>query len=228
MAVSRRVNSNQSGLHPNLERVVTRHLLSSYQRRASSETLAIAADVRQRLESYPGGLVLDSGCGVGESTYRLAVLYSNCLVIGVDKSSVRLAKFSSLNCVRSAQDNIQLINSDAVDLWLALKQYGIRVARHYLLYPNPWPKKKHLMRRWHAHAIFPTLIALGGELTLRTNWKTYADEFACSLAIAGMCSSGVCKLTPSNQISPFERKYHASQHELFELRASLPNLLVTS
>ena len=50
------------------------------------------------------------------------------------------------------------------------------------LYPNPWPKKKHLGRRWHGAPVFPALVKLGGELEMRSNWQTYLDEFALALA----------------------------------------------
>jgi hypothetical protein len=35
------------------------------------------------------------------------------------------------------------------------------VHSHYLLYPNPYPKSKHLKRRWHGHPIFPVMLSLG-------------------------------------------------------------------
>ena len=35
--------------------------------------------------------------------------------------------------------------------------------QHYLLYPNPWPKAKHLQRRVHGHGSFPLLLQLGAS-----------------------------------------------------------------
>jgi tRNA G46 methylase TrmB len=52
---------------------------------------------------------------------------------------------------------------------------------HYLLYPNPYPKKKHLQRRWHGHPIFPIVLILGGNLIVRSNWRTYCEEMKASV-----------------------------------------------
>jgi hypothetical protein len=47
------------------------------------------------------------------------------------------------------------VRADLVDYWRLLAEAGIGLARHYILYPNPWPKIGHLARRWHAHPVFP-------------------------------------------------------------------------
>ena len=51
------------------------------------------------------------------------------------------------------------------------------MAKHYILYPNPWPKAKHVQRRWHGSAVFPQIIAVGQEIILRSNWLLYLEEF---------------------------------------------------
>jgi hypothetical protein len=46
------------------------------------------------------------------------------------------------------------------------------VSQHYVLYPNPYPKKARLSSRWYAHPSFPLLLLLGGErIVFRSNWK---------------------------------------------------------
>ena len=39
------------------------------------------------------------------------------------------------------------------------------VHSHYLLYPNPYPKGKHLKRRWHGHPILPVILSIGRPLS---------------------------------------------------------------
>jgi len=41
-------------------------------------------------------IVLDSGCGTGESTRQIAQCHPDCLVIGVDKSDARLRKLPGI------------------------------------------------------------------------------------------------------------------------------------
>jgi len=92
--------------------------------------------------------------------------------------------------------------------------------KHYILYPNPWPKSKHVQRRWHGAAVFPSIIALGGELEMRSNWRLYLDEFKLALQVAGR-QGEVAQFDPVATITPFERKYQASGQALFKLTASL-------
>ena len=125
-------------------------------------------------------MVLDSGCGTGESTVLLARRYPDCLVVGVDKSAARLDKAPQLPA------NARLLRADLADIWRLMDDAGWKLAQHYLLYPNPWPKPAQLKRRWHGHPVFPDLLVLGGRLVLRSNFEVYVDEFARALELAGV------------------------------------------
>jgi tRNA (guanine-N7-)-methyltransferase len=91
-------------------------------------------------------------------------------VIGVDQSEDRLTR------KKPYPDALMPTNpscaADLVDYWRLMAEAGIRLARHYILYPNPWPKIGHLARRWHAHPVFP-FAPLGGRLECRSNWNIY-------------------------------------------------------
>jgi tRNA G46 methylase TrmB len=77
------------------------------------------------------------------------------------------------------------------------------------LYPNPWPKPDHLQRRWHGSPLWPSILALGGRLELRSNWRVYVDEFAQALALTGASAQlEICSV--SAPLTPFERKYQLS------------------
>jgi len=156
-------------------------------------------------------LILDSGCGTGHSTVGLAERYPEGLVLGIDQSQARLNKSPSV------PNNARLIRARAEDVWRLLLDRGLSASQHYLLYPNPWPKPRHLMRRWHAHPAFPSLIQLGGQLELRTNWKPYAEEFQIALEYySRKCGLEVIK-NDTQPTTLFERKYIASGHTLYRL-----------
>lgn len=53
------------------------------------------------------------------------------------------------------------------------------VRSHYLLYPNPYPKAKHLKRRWHGHPIFPVMLTLGKYLRLHVASSTILQCYRC-------------------------------------------------
>ena len=132
----------------------------------------------------PRAVILDSGCGTGESTIHIARRFPNIPVIGIDKSCDRLNKAG--NPVQTAGDaippNAFWIRAELLDFWrLALdhvKADKWTIPYHAVYYPNPWPKQSEATRRFHMHPIFPTLLALSGVTELRTNWEIYAREFA--------------------------------------------------
>jgi len=217
---SRFISSAQSGPHDDLAALVHRHLdhpfrkpILDYNRQAFSAALA-ARDAWN-----PGApLVLDAGCGVGWSTLRLAERYPDHFVIGVDQSSDRIGRGKPL--VLPA--NALFVRADLVDFWRLLRAADIRLARHYVLYPNPWPKIGHLARRWHGHAVFPDLLALGGVIECRSNWRIYIEELAIAIGLAtGKVTSCQPWLPEGEPLTPFEKKYLASGHALFRLVVDL-------
>lgn len=209
------VVSSQQGPHPRLDEVVRRHLETRWQKPVHAHTRRAFEAITPEVKSHCGPLVLDSGCGTGVSTAALARYHEDALVLGVDKSAARLDK------ARALPDNARLVRAELADFWRLARADGWRLAGHYLLYPNPWPKSEHLMRRWHAHPVFPDLLALGGRLELRTNWRIYVEEFARALALAGQVPGRVRRLQGDAPITPFERKYAASGHLLYAISTQL-------
>ena len=149
-------------------------------------------------------MILDAGCGTGESTRRLTEQFPEALVLGVDKSAARLAKYA-----HKIPENAFLVRADLSDFWRLAAAAGWRLQRHYLLYPNPWPKPEHLQRRWHGSPVLPFIVALGGWLELRSNWRLYVEEFAFALERRGF--HAICETYQTSEaLTPFERKYWAS------------------
>lgn len=216
---SRVVQSSQTGLHPNLEQVVSAHLQHCWRKPVAGHTRQAFAHACQWREEQgkAAPLILDSGCGTGRSSVRLANASPDALVIGLDQSASRLQ--TSLEEPLPA--NLLLLRAEAADFWRLALSERWRLAAHYLLYPNPWPKPAHLRRRWHGHPVFPVLLALGGRLELRSNWRLYVEEFAAALAVAG--HNGACIPLPrtGTPLSDFEGKYAVSGHSLYHLVTQL-------
>ncbi len=218
-ANSNPVTSSQRAVHACLGAIVQRHLSFPYQRPISAIGLNQFEQLLETVGRSPRPLILDSGCGTGESTFELARQWPNHWVVGVDKSAARL---SAGQRRRNGQgyENAILLRCCLVDFFQLSKKFNLNCARHYLLYPNPWPKPGHLKRRWHAHPAFPDLLSLKGTLELRCNWRIYADEFAYALECAG-ARGDVESFTPQTALTPFERKYAASGHLLWRCVAQL-------
>lgn len=207
-ANSRRVVSAQQKPHPRLGDIVRRHLASEYRRSPSEAGCAAFAGIRKRIGSRQW--MLDAGCGTGASTCQLARRFPDHVIVGIDKSAARLSKVSK----STIPENVILERCDCIDFWQLAAAENLHCERQFLLYPNPWPKPDQVQRRWHAHPIFPALLSLSRNIELRTNWHVYAGEFCEALTIAGVDAS-VSAHAIDNPMTPFERKYAASNHTLW-------------
>ena len=214
-ANSRSIVSNQSGLHEKLDEVVTKHLTAEFKKPIAAHTQAAFDEVNVKVQAFAGPIILDSCCGVGESTANLAKRHPDALVIGIDKSSHRLDKHD-IEYKQTDSGQYILVQADLNDFWRLAVAANWQPTHHYLLYPNPWPKAKHLQRRWHGAAIFPFIVKLGGLLEVRSNWDIYVKEFAQALHLAGY-KCEVEQYESDIAITPFERKYWASGQQSHRL-----------
>lgn len=216
------IESAQEGPHQRLVEVVERHRACAWRQPIAVHSHAAWAALRDWLAPHRGlPLILDCGCGTGASSVGLAAGNPDSVVIGVDQSLRRLSRQGDVgDGLLQLADNAVLLRAPLQDLWRLLLADGIRPQRQLIWYPNPWPKPEHLRRRWHAHPVFPTVLALGGEIELRSNWRIYVDEFAQALAVFGWSSSVAPIDTSIDPVTPFERKYRDSGHPLWRLAAA--------
>lgn len=219
-ANSRLPTSAQQGVHDHLGALLDRHLAAPFRKPYTDyNRAAFDASLERRLRIAPAApLILDSCCGVGESSRALAIAFPDHYVIAVDQSESRLTRNT---CAEPLPDNLDLVRADLVDYWRLLVDADIRLARHYLLYPNPWPKIGHLARRWHGHPVFPALLELGGVLECRSNWRIYVEEFCFAVARLTPHTPRCEPYSPPTALTPFERKYLASGHPLYRAVVNL-------
>ncbi len=234
----RSVTSNQIDIYKNLEAVVRKYAATTFLRPVADHTREAFDKASDFVRSFYGSratgrldLVLDSGCGTGESTLHLARKFPNVPVIGIDKSAVRLSKAGnerqlevSAGASCDVPANAFWVRAELLDFWrLALDRVQAgewNVLHHALYYPNPWPKESEANRRFHLHPIFPVLMRLSPVTELRTNWEIYAREYKEAARIAGDCLSlnvsvECSAFSPENPETAFERKYQSAGQELY-------------
>ena len=208
------IYSNQSSIHDDLAYLVQKHMTSTWQEPTPPHDCKAIRKIAALLKAHDGPLILDSFCGTGMRTAKLASQNPKALVIGIDKSADRLRRH-----VQTQSRNYHLIRGNCEHIWAQLVSASVECVQHYLLYPNPWPKKAHFKRRIHGHPSFPLLKQLGGAIEVRSNWKIYVDEFAAAAQLLGL-DTQVESLSATDPLTLFERKYAANSENLWVCRAA--------
>ena len=227
MGDSKAIITNQTGIHEKLDEVVKKHLSHPFKKPYQAHTKQAFAEMDALVQAFltanpHGDVILDACCGVGQSTRILAQKKPQALVIGVDKSAHRINRNVEgyLEGDSQSVQNYHLVRADLNDFYRLVKAANWPVAKHYILYPNPWPKSKHLQRRWHGSAVFPQMTSIGKELILRSNWPLYLQEFqqaAKQVDLFGNLSELAVNEQP---LTPFEAKYQASGQTCWQLTLS--------
>jgi len=120
------------------------------------------------------GLWLEIGFGGGEHLTARARAHPNIGFIGCEPFVNGLAKLLAV-IDREGLDNIRLWDRDATRLLPALPPASLDQAT--LLYPDPWPKRRHRKRRFISDESLETLarvMAPGAHLRFATDIDDYA------------------------------------------------------
>jgi tRNA (guanine-N7-)-methyltransferase len=193
--------TKQRGPHPHLSTIVLRHAHTRFKRPIPTHQIDAFKKIMAFVGKTSQSLIIDSGCGTGLSSQRLAERFPKSLVIGIDKSLARLNR-----AMPSRFDNILLLRGDVVDLWRLIAQEKLTISHHFLFFPNPWPKESQIKRRFHAHPVFTTMVSLAPYFEMRTNWYTYAQE--CKLALQTLGHQPILIEKPDQDyMTLFEKKY---------------------
>lgn len=216
---SRSVDSPQTGPHPRLLEHLARRRRRPFARPPAEHTRAAVREIWSVLDREGSGpVILDAGCGTGESSLQLAERHPDAWILGVDQSQHRLRTSG----VERRADRVLVARAELADLWRAWCLDGRSFEKTYLLYPNPWPKPEHLFRRWHGHPVFREVLTSAAEVEARTNWRTYLEEMALAAHWLTGRSSPIERLEVSEALSPFERKYARSGQALYRWVLELP------
>lgn len=117
---------------------------------------------------------LEIGFGGGEHLAAEAVRAPHSGFIGSEPFVNGMAKMLSLITTRQLR-NIRLHHGDAATLLVWLPDHSL--SRIDLIYPDPWPKRRHWKRRFVQHesvAELARLLRSGGEFRFATDIPDYA------------------------------------------------------
>ncbi len=118
---------------------------------------------------------VEIGSGKGKFLNELAAAHPERNLLAVERSP----KYHRLCCQRAERrglENVRLIRTTAEDLLFRLIAPGT-VSRIFVLFPDPWPKKRHHKRRFFQPATMPALrdaLVPGGHLLVKSDHPDYA------------------------------------------------------
>jgi tRNA (guanine-N7-)-methyltransferase len=119
---------------------------------------------------------LEIGFGGGEHMATQAARRRDVLILGAEPFLNGVA--SALRHIDEARlTNVRLLAGDARDLMAALPDACL--GRLFILFPDPWPKARHLKRRLiqpHFVAQAARLLKPGGRFRFATDWADYGDQ----------------------------------------------------
>ncbi|MCU1357940.1 MAG: tRNA ((7)-)-methyltransferase [Acidimicrobiales bacterium] len=126
--------------------------------------------------------LLDVGCGDGRATTAWAAEHPDWDVVGVDLHRPGLARLVG-QLGRSGPPNVRVAEADVTELVAQHLEPG-SVDAVRILFPDPWPKRRHLERRLVDRAFVARLADLlpaGGGLHIATDWDDYASQAKAAL-----------------------------------------------
>ena len=126
--------------------------------------------------------VLEIGCGMGETTARIARAMPGVDFVGVEVHAPGVGSLLRLIALH-ALANLRVIRHDAVEVVAAMIPPHSLAGIH-VFFPDPWPKKRHHKRRLLKPAFVHELalrLTPGGYLHVATDWEEYAQEILATL-----------------------------------------------
>ena len=119
---------------------------------------------------------LEIGFGGGEHLINLLKTHPEIGMIGCEPFISGIAKMVKAVKVENLTEQVRLYDGDA--LLLLDKLQSNSISRVYLLYPDPWPKKRHWKRRFISQKNLSSLARVmksGAELRFASDIESYVN-----------------------------------------------------
>ena len=168
-------------------------------------------------------LTLEIGFGNGENLLALAAAHPERDFLGIEVHRPGVGRLL-LGLEERRLTNVRVICRDAVEVFE--RQIAPRSVREILiLFPDPWPKKRHHKRRLIQGPFVELLVrslAPGGVLRLATDWEPYAVQMLETLRAAreleNLAPGGGFAERPAERApTRFERRGERLGHEVWDL-----------
>ncbi len=166
---------------------------------------------------------LEIGFGNGEHLVALAGRHPERDFLGIEVHRPGIGHLL-LALEQHALSNVRVICHDAVEV-LQWQLPAASLDEILILFPDPWPKKRHHKRRL-VQSAFVQLIAerlrAGGRLHLATDWEPYAQQalevLGANPSLVNLSDTGSFVAHPAERApTRFERRGTRLGHQVFDL-----------
>ena len=175
----------------------------------------------ERLFGRRAPVVLEIGCGMGETTAAIADAHRDTDFVGVEVHGPGVGAI--LNRIEAlALSNLRVVQHDAVEVVDAMIPDGSLAGIH-VYFPDPWPKKRHHKRRLLKSAFVHALarrLAPGGYLHAATDWAPYAEEILATFSAETLLANTGQRYAPRpawRPLTKFEARGLKLGHEVFDI-----------
>ncbi len=163
------------------------------------------------------------GFGNGENLLALAEAHPERDFLGIEVHRPGVGRVL-LGAEQRGLTNVRVICLDAVEVLARHLPAGC-LDEILVLFPDPWPKKRHHKRR----LIQPAFVSLlagclksGGIVHLATDWSAYAEEMLATLnaetRLRNLSPQGACVARPPERAATrFERRGERLGHPVWDL-----------
>jgi tRNA (guanine-N7-)-methyltransferase len=166
-------------------------------------------------------IVLEIGCGMGETTAAIAAAHPERDFVGIEVHAPGVG--AMLNRIaQGGLTNLRVIRHDAVEVVDAMVPEGSLAGIH-VYFPDPWPKKRHHKRRLLKPAFVHALarrLRPGGYLHVATDWMPYAEEILATLSAEPLLENTAQEYAPRpawRPLTKFEARGLKLGHEVADL-----------
>lgn len=166
---------------------------------------------------------VEIGFGNGDNLAKMAAAHPERDYLGIEVHRPGVGRL--LLALEGEQlTNVRLICHDAVEV-LAQQIPQQSLDEVIILFPDPWPKKRHHKRRLVQSAFVELVIdrlAPGGIIRMATDWQPYAEEMLATLRansrLQNLAADGTYIPRPADRtVTRFEKRGERLGHDVWDL-----------
>ncbi|MFN8017438.1 MAG: tRNA (guanosine(46)-N7)-methyltransferase TrmB [Acidimicrobiales bacterium] len=153
-----------------------------------------------------GPLLVDVGVGDGAATLAWAQAHPEARAVAIEVHRPGLAKLlTALD--DGGPTNVRVVEADALDVLAHLGHGTVATVR--VLFPDPWPKRRHVARRMVDRAFAAAVADVledGGRLEVATDWDDYAEHARTMVAAERRLVATHPEARPDRPVTAYERR----------------------